>query len=135
MKTEFISAFQITEMKIFEVRYYTLGSNSHPYFSTTAGEFIIGERDWDTAGQAQEEVLNKYSRAYKFYKKWDECHLKDLTDEQYAEMVADLEELKSKYNYIYKELDTTQESHSTDIPFHEIVELSKQPLKFYVSQQ
>ena len=97
-------------MITFEVSYYTLGNNSSPYFSTSANEFIRSKRDYNRGGQAQNDLLT--GKAMQFFKKWDELHLKDLTENQYDEKIKD----------------TFKGSHS-DFSFYQIVEFSKQELK------
>ena len=124
MKKEFIAAFRINKMIIFEVDFYTLSTNKSAHFSTSANQFIRSKRDWAQGGQAQESLLPKNSIAYKFYKKWDCLHLHDLTPEQYDEMVQDLEELKKEYKHIYKELDETKKPYSPRISFNKLKLLS-----------
>lgn len=124
MKKEFLAAFRINRMVIFEVNYYTLLANKSAHFATCANEFIRSKRDWASCGQAQEHVLPKNSLAYKFYKKWDICHLHDLTQEQYDEMIQDLEELKKEYKFIYRELDETKKPYNPHISFNELKILS-----------
>ena len=124
MKKEFLTAFRINRMVIFEVNYYTLSTNKSAYFATQGNEFVRNKKDWACCGQAQEHVLPKNSLAYKFYKKWDICHLKDLTQEQYDAMVQDLEELKKEYEFIYRELDETKKPYSPRISFNELKVLS-----------
>ena len=46
MKQEFNIAFQIDKMTIFNVTYYTLGSNSSAHFSTNASKFVRNKRDF-----------------------------------------------------------------------------------------
>ena len=82
------------------------------------------KKDWATCGQAQELILPKDSLAYKFYKKWDVHHIKDLTQEKYDEMIKDLEELKQTYEYIYKELYETNKPYSPRICFDNLKKLS-----------
>ncbi|DAH42528.1 MAG TPA: hypothetical protein [Bacteriophage sp.] len=38
---EFMYCFQISKLITFEVEYYTLGSNSAPYFSTYEGIYVL----------------------------------------------------------------------------------------------
>lgn len=127
MKREFKYVFQITKMVTFEVEYYTLGSNSSPHFSTSANEFIRSKRDYNRCGQAQNDLLTK-GEARQFFEKWDELHLKDLTENQYNELLDDIEILKDKYNYIEKNKDTFKGVYD-NFSFYQIVELSKQELK------
>ena len=128
IKQEFMYGFQISKMIVFNVSYYTLGSNNNPYFSTSADEFIRSKRDFSRCGQCQKVILPKSSKAMRFYDKWDKCHLHDLTDEQYTELISDIEVLKIKYNYIEKIKDTFKNTHSS-IPFWQLVEMSKQKVK------
>jgi len=121
MKKEFFAVFQLSKTEIFEVNYYTLGNNLHPYFSTTSAIFERGKRDYCRCGQCQKFVLPKYDDAYYFYKKWDYMHTKDLTEKQYTEMVNDMEILFEKYNNIYSEVRC--------FSFDEIKELSKRTPK------
>lgn len=126
---EFVAAFQLSKMVIYEVRYYTLMNNHTPHFSTCAEEFVPNKRGFNTCGQAQEELLPSFPLAYAFYKKWDKYHLHDLTPEQYAEMRKDLDELKEQYNYLFDELDEAKKPYHGDISFMRLVEFSKQPPK------
>ena len=41
-----------------------------------------------------------------FYAKWDYCHLHDLKDAQWQEVIDDIEMLKQRYNYIEEISDT-----------------------------
>jgi hypothetical protein len=129
---EFMYCFQISKMIVFEVEYYTLGSNKAPYFSTSAAKFIRSKRDYSTCGQAQSALLPKGSPARRFWQKWNPLHLKDLTPAEYEEMTADIEQLKARYNYIEDVRDCFGQSagcYKTHIPFYEVVELSKQTPK------
>ena len=120
-------AFQITRKIIFEAEYYKLGNNPTAHFSTSASEFNQPKTDWKQCGQAQETLLPKNSLAYKFYKKWDKKHLQDLTEEEYNELIKDIEILKSKYNYLEQEQD--EKLYKTHISFYDLKELSKQKIK------
>lgn len=129
---EFMYCFQIDKMRVFEVEFYTLGTNKTPYFSTSAAEFIRSKRDYSRCGQAQESILPKNSIARRFYDKWDKLHLHNLTLEEYTEITADIEELKERYNYIEEIRECFGKSvgcSKTHIPFCEIVELSKRTPK------
>lgn len=131
-KKEFMYCFQISKLIVFEVQYYTLSTNTTPYFATSANEFIRSKRDYSRCGQAQAALLPKGSPARRFYEKWDHLHLKDLTPAQYEELTTDIEELKARYNYIEDVRDCFGRSagcYKTRIPFYEIVELSKQTPK------
>ena len=124
-KREFMAVFQLSKMRMFHVAYYTLSTNSHPHFTTTANEFIRSKRDYRTGGQAQDYVTKGFTTARNFWQKWDPMHLKDLTEEQYTEMVSDLEALKKKYNYILMELNESKKPYNPHISFYDEVELSK----------
>ena len=65
----------------------------------------------------------------RFFKKWDIHHLHDLTPAQYAELREDLEELKSRYNSIYEELDESKRPYNPSISFYRLAEWSKQEPK------
>lgn len=73
---EFMYCFQISKMIVFEVEYYTLGSNKAPYFSTSAAEFIRSKRDYSRCGQAQAALLPKGSPARRFWQNGTRCTLK-----------------------------------------------------------
>lgn len=122
-RREFISTFRITRMIVFNVSYYTLGSNKTPHFTTSASVFTRNKRDYTQCGQCQKDVLPKGSVARKFFMKWDEKHLSDLNDSEYDELMKDMEELKEEYLHIYKERDTFRNQNS-NIPFYEVKELS-----------
>ena len=122
---EFISVFQLSKMVMFNVNYYTLSTNKSPYFSTSAERFIKSKRDFCECGQCQERLLKGFPTAMAFYRKWDVKHLKDLTDEEYAEMREDLKQLEDKYNHIIRELDESKRPYSPRISFSDEVELSK----------
>lgn len=129
---EFMYAFRIDKMRVFEVGFYTLGSNKAPYFTTSAAKFIRSRRNYAECGQAQERILPKSSKARSFYKKWDRLHFHNLTREEYDAVTADIEGLKESYNYIEDVRECFGESagcYETNIPFSEIVELSKMPRK------
>ena len=128
MKKEFKYCFQITKLIMFEVEYYTLGNNKSPYFVTEANEFFKNKKDYKSGGQAQDRLLPKNSFARQFWEKWDKKHLKDLSDDEYREVVKDIEELKEKYNYIEYIKDTFKGKYE-NFSFGEIVLLSKADLK------
>lgn len=126
---EFLYCFQISKTIIFEVNYYTLSTNSNAHFTTSAAEFVRNKKDFRQCGQAQADLLPLASIARRFWQKWDQHHLHDLTPAQYAELLEDLEALKTRYNYIVKELDETQKPYNPRIPFWQLVEFSKQEPK------
>lgn len=129
MKREFQAVFQLSKTKIFEVKYYTLSTNKHPHFTTSAAEFCRNKQDYTTCGQAQESVCKGFRSAYNFYCKWDTLHLKDLTEEQYAEMRSDLEKLMGHYNYILEEFDESAKPYSPHFSFYRLAEWTKQKPK------
>ncbi len=120
---EFHAAFQLTRKIIFEVDYYTLGSNKSAYFTTSACEFNQPKTDFNRGGQAQEDLC--FGPAKTFYKKWGPKHLHELNDAEFEEMIKDLEVLKQHYNYI----EHKENSRPRDISFYEEKELSKQKVK------
>jgi len=120
---EFHAAFQLTRKIIFEVSYYTLGSNSSAYFTTSACEFNQPKTDFNRCGQAQKDLC--FGAAKDFYEKWDKHHLCKLNDQQFEDLVKDLEVLKQHYNYIEHKKDFKPE----DIRFWQEKELSMQKVK------
>ena len=126
MMKEFQAVFQISKTIIFEVNYYTLGSNKDPHFATSAAQFCGSKRDYSRCGQAQKSLLPPCSAAMRFFRKWDACHLKSLTQAQYDEMRTDLEELEAAYNYMYEEFDESQRPYYPSFGFYRLAEWSKQ---------
>lgn len=126
---EFKACFQITKLVTFEVKYYTLGGNKAPYFTTSANLFYRNKRGFDSCGQCQEDVLPKGSLARKFYEKWDKKHLSPLANEELIELYDDIETLKNKYNYLYIETEKFGTVNKEDFSFYEIKELSKMDVK------
>ena len=128
LRKEFKYCFQITKLVIFEVEYYTLGSNKSPYFATNASKFFKNKKDYECCGQAQDRLLPENSIARQFWEKWDKEHLKDLSVDKYREITKDIEQLKEKYNYIGCIKDTFKDEYE-DFPFWKQVLLSKADLK------
>ena len=126
---EFISAFQLSRLIIFEVDYYTLYENGHARFSTSAAELLKNKLDYKRAGQCQNDLLKDFPVAMSFFKKWDVHHLHDLTEEQYADLRKDMEVLKEEYNYMEIGLDENAKPYNPYISFSEIREFSKQKPK------
>ncbi len=120
---EFHYAFQLTRKIIFEVDYYTLGSNKSAYFATSACEFNQPKTDWCRAGQAQKDLCTGVAKD--FYEKWDHKHLYKLDDAEFEEVVNDLEVLKQHYNYIESKADF----QPNDIRFWQEKQLSMLKLK------
>ena len=117
---EFKYVFQLSKKVVFEVDFYTLGSNSHPYFTTSASEFNQPKTDYRRCGQAQDELCTGLAK--KFYEKWDNMHLKDIPDKAtYDELVSDIEGLKERYNFIERH----GENARRNISFSAEKELSK----------
>ena len=98
--SEFHTVFQISRMVVFSVSYYTLGGNKAPYFSTTAARFNQPKTDYSECGQCQDRLLTGAAR--RFWEKWDSHHLGQLTDEELAELRADMDALKERYEWIEK---------------------------------
>ncbi len=117
--------FQITKLIVFEVDYSRCRDNHNKHFSTSASQFVKNKQDYDCCGQAQRELLSnpKGVPAYRFFKKWDKKHLRDLSTIEYANVIGDIEELKSCYNYLER-FDI-----GTHFSFGTIKEFSKQTLK------
>ena len=121
---EFHYAFQLSKKRVFEVSYYTLGSNENPYFSTSAEEFNQPKTDYTICGQCQAEICT--GKALEFYEKWDYMHLKKFDDDsKFRELLDDIEELKDRYNYI----ESIAEFQPRSLSFERIKELSKQEPK------
>jgi hypothetical protein len=95
---DFHFAFQITRKITLEVNYYRLSTNKFKHFATSANEFNQPKTDFSICGQAQKDLLS--GKAMMFYKKWDKCHLNDITEDQHVEILKDIEVLKNQYNYI-----------------------------------
>lgn len=119
-------AFQITKNIIFNVEYYILGDNKAPYFSTSANEFNRPKTDYRQGGQAQADLLPRFTPARKFWEKWDKKHLQALTDSEYLELLKDIEELKNAYNYIEQKQISKYQS---GFAFYEEKELSMRQIK------
>ena len=117
MKKEFELVFQLSKLELFFVAYHTLGNSQSLYFSTSAALFARNKKDFSSCGQCQDTVLPNYKDAFDFYIKWDKLHLSDLTDKQYDDLVSDIIELKTKYNY------------TNNGSFESLVEFSKQKVK------
>lgn len=128
MKKEFIASFQLSKKIVFEVNFYTLGNNSHPYFSTSAYEFNQPKTDYCRGGQAQEDLTKGFLVASRFWRKWDKKHLQDLTEEEYAELITDLKKMKQTYNYLWSELDEAKKPYNPYFSFEKMKELSKMKL-------
>ena len=121
VKDEFLYAFLLDRMTVFKVEFCSLDRNCAPHFSTSAARFSRNKQDYTLGGQAQEELL--YGKAKQFYEKWDHLHLHDLTDDEYDEIVSDIEDLKRAYPY-YVAYEFDGKATRTSIPFYEIREKS-----------
>lgn len=128
MKKEFIASFQLSKKIVFNVNYYTLGNNSSPYFTTSADEFNQPKTDYCRGGQAQEDLTKGFLTARRFWRKWDKKHLQDLTDNEYADLIIDLEKMKQTYNYLWSELDEAKKPYNPYFSFERMKELSKMKL-------
>lgn len=112
-------AFIINRTTVFEVNYGAIVDNPTLDFATEASVFNQPKTDWSTCGQCQEDVL--FGKPKLFYRKWDHKHLEPLTESEYSELLADIEDLKKAYPlFIYK--DENYPCHY--IPFHAIKNLS-----------
>lgn len=120
---EFLYAFMISRMIVFEISYYTLSTNKHPHFTTAANEFNRPKTDYKRCGQAQSELLKGIAR--KIWLKWDHKHLQELNPEEYTELIQDIEHLKTVYpHFIEMKLDETKKPYSPHINFYNIKEIS-----------
>ncbi len=119
---EFHAVFALSKTKMFDVDYYTLGSNKEPYFTTSADEFNRPKTDWRQCGQAQHYLCKGFPTAMRFFKKWDSEHLHKLTSEKYLEMTADLELLFGKYPYLLEQKEDKYELY--DFSFNDIKDFS-----------
>lgn len=128
MKKEFIASFQLSKKIVFNVDFYTLRNNSHPHFSTSVCEFNQPKTDYCRAGQGQEDLTKGFLAARRFWRKWDKKHLQDLTEEEYAELITDLEKMKQTYNYLWSELDEAKKPYNPCFSFWRMKELSKMKL-------
>lgn len=128
MKKEFIASFQLSKKIVFNVNFYTLENNSYPYFSTSICEFNHPKTDYRRAGQGQEDLTKGFLVARRFWRKWDKKHLQDLTEEEYAELIADLEKMKSTYNCLWSDLDEAKKPYNPYFSFERMKELSKMKL-------
>lgn len=129
MNKEFIAVFQLTKRIIFEVKYYTLLDNSHPYFTTSASKFMRNKRDYEDRAQTQREMLQGFPAAMAFFKKWNPCHLKEMSQEQYTEMRRDLTVLERVHNCIVRELDETTRPYNPGFGFYFLADWTKQKPK------
>ena len=121
---EFHYAFQITKYIIFNVDYYTCGNNDSPYFATSADEFNHPKTDFNRCGQCQSDLCT--GLALQFFEKWNYLHLHTFHNKaQFMELLEDIEELKSKYNYI----ESIADKNPDTISFSRERELSKLELK------
>ena len=121
-KTELKSfhyVFQLSKTILFNVNYYRFGNNSKKHFSTSADQFNKPKSDYSQGGQAQETLLKGYSTAMSFYKKFDPLHLHDLTDLEYSNILAGIDKLKAKYNYLQSD------DNNRSFAFSEVREFSK----------
>jgi len=120
---EFHMSIQVSSKIIFNVAYYTLGSNKNANFTTSADEFNSRKTDYDRCGQAQESLLEEGTLVRDFYNKWDKLHLNDLNDRQYSAMIADLLVITDKHNIILTD------NQYDSINFYDNKELSGKELK------
>lgn len=84
----------------FSVSYVHRAGNKEPYFATDSSLMNHTRTDINRGGQCQKDVLPNGSLAYKFYEKWDKKHLQTLNNQEMTEVLADIEELKKKYDYV-----------------------------------
>ena len=127
-KMEFHVGIALDRTRMFEISYYTLGSNSYPYFATESAKFIRSKKGYERCGQCQKKVLN--GEAKRFWEKWDKHHLLDLDFETYKELVKDIEKLLKCYPYhIVRVKEDIDDKKFRNIGFTEFYELSFLPPK------
>ena len=97
--------FQLSKKIVFEVNYYLLDNNNNKHYTTSAAEFNQPKTDYRQCGQAQKELLKSFPLALNFYRRFDELHIKDLTESQYDEILIGLDKLKYAYNFLYSNND------------------------------
>ncbi len=135
---EFAYAFQLDKKRIFEVEYYTLGSNPTPHFSTKAEQFNQPKTDYNLCGQCQDDICTGLAKD--FFDKWDKLHLHDIPDQQtFDELISDIEKLKAVYNHLEYKMPEGKRLEEVlyrgNIPFGKIKELSMRiPKKVTVSE-
>lgn len=121
-KIEFHIVIALSKTETFSIDYYTLASNPNPHFSTTCEVFNKPKTDYNMCGQCQKDVLKSYPIALNFFNKWDVMHLKDLTIEEYNELMMDIETVLSRYPYIIRK--KVDGEYFRDFNFSENKELS-----------
>jgi hypothetical protein len=109
---EFHVVLALSKTIMFNISYYTLRSNKNPYFSTSADFFNKPKTDFSRCGQCQDDATKAYPKARNFYKKWDNKHLQQLTNEEYQELIKDVEVLMLTYPYVIKQKENNSELHS-----------------------
>lgn len=118
IQRRFSICIALSRTKIFTINYHGNIKGS-PYFATEAAEFNKPKTDYKICGQVQKELLEGNVR--KFWEKWDNKHLKTLTDEEYTLLLIDIIELLHfyPYNIAYFEIRVPLK----DISFYETKEL------------
>ena len=122
---EFTYLFEISRKIIFEVSYNTCGINKRPDFSTTADEFNQPKTGFDHCGQAQDALLPRFGIARQFYEKWDKKHSKNLSSQEYTDLLNDIDLLKKTYNYFFKDFSKLEKPYCSVISFKTEKDLSK----------
>ena len=134
---EFKFSFQLSKIAILTICYYKLGENESAEFTISVtvlqsekhdsimcgqcqeggakGEGAVARfvNKFNMCGHCKEEVSKGYGAARLFVDKFNSLHNECLNETQYNEIVAEIEILKQKYNWI--------ESES----FNKIVSMSK----------
>lgn len=96
-------ALQLSKTIIFEVHYYASDAKFPPKFTTEAERFMRNKKDFERCGQCQSDLLSDYHDVMAFYRKWDDYHLKPLSEEAYRELATDIAVLGTRYNYMLKQ--------------------------------
>ena len=137
--------FQLDKLRLFEVNYVlkniykgTIGKTSSTFEPTkvvdeltmNTSTFQKSKRDYQSVGYV-DEVLANYQKARNFYEKWKKEIFHSLTENEYNELLQDIEVLKNTYNY------TEQPIEGPDkygFRFSQEVELSKMKPKNKVGE-
>lgn len=121
----FLYAFRVRKNVILEVNFAAIAviHEDKWLFSTFAKDIFRNRKHnglFRPYNSEFDKILPICSTAQQFYEKWITKHYEELSKAEYDELKQDIEILKSKYLYIYK--DENYPKH--EIPYLEIEELS-----------
>jgi 5'(3')-deoxyribonucleotidase len=91
----FICLFHISKTKLFKVSYLQFKGNTHKYYITGISSYTP-IKGFHSKCQTQYKYLSNEAKT--FYDKWYSFQTKDLTIQQYLQLVNDLEKLTKHYN-------------------------------------